>query len=218
MENRNIYQRMSAIINEMGVVAKNLKVQATKTSSYEAVSERDILDTVKPLEVKYGVYSYPYKRETEVLEELVNNPTQYNPEGKRVAIRITTTYRFVNIDKPDEYIDIISYGDGVDTLDKAPGKAMTYADKYALMKAYKISTGDDPDQEASPAESNNPVKKQAEIKKATDEQIEKLKHLMPEERYHNMLKHCGVETAKDLDYKVAADFIKKLEAKQIKSK
>ena len=26
---------------------------------------------------------------------------------------------------------------------------MTYADKYALMKAYKISTGDDPDKEAS---------------------------------------------------------------------
>ena len=29
--------------------------------------------------------------------------------------------------------------------DKAPGKAMTYADKYALLKAYKIQTGDDPD-------------------------------------------------------------------------
>ena len=30
---------------------------------------------------------------------------------------------------------------------------MTYGDKYALMKAYKISTGDDPDQTAS--EENN---------------------------------------------------------------
>jgi len=27
---------------------------------------------------------------------------------------------------------------------------MTYADKYALMKAYKIITGDDPDQNKSP--------------------------------------------------------------------
>lgn len=27
---------------------------------------------------------------------------------------------------------------------------MTYADKYALMKAYKITTGDDPDKDASP--------------------------------------------------------------------
>ena len=46
--------------------------------------------------------------------------------------------------------DEITYGDGVDTQDKAPGKAMTYADKYALLKAYKIVTGEDPDQQHSP--------------------------------------------------------------------
>ena len=65
-------------------------------------------------------------------------------------MRIETTYRFVNLDNPSEYIETTVYGDGLDTGDKAPGKAMTYADKYALMKAYKLSTGDDPDKEASP--------------------------------------------------------------------
>ena len=50
------------------------------------------------------------------------------------------------METPADFIDIVSYGDGVDPQDKAPGKAMTYADKYALMKAYKIITGDDPDQ------------------------------------------------------------------------
>ena len=37
----------------------------------------------------------------------------------------------------------------LDSGDKGDGKAMTYGDKYALMKAYKISTGDDPDAQAS---------------------------------------------------------------------
>ena len=46
-------------------------------------------------------------------------------------------------------MEITTYGDGVDSQDKAPGKAMTYSDKYALLKAYKIQTGDDPDQNAS---------------------------------------------------------------------
>ena len=55
----------------------------------------------------------------------------------------------MNIEKPEEYIEITTYGDGVDTQDKAPGKAMTYSDKYALLKAYKIQTGDDPDQNMS---------------------------------------------------------------------
>jgi len=49
------------------------------------------------------------------------------------------------VDKPEEYLDITTYGDGIDSQDKAPGKAMTYGDKYALLKAYKIRTGEDPD-------------------------------------------------------------------------
>ena len=61
-------------------------------------------------------------------------------------LRIETVYRFVNIDNPEEYIDITTYGDGIDPQDKAVGKAMTYSDKYALLKAYKIITGEDPDQ------------------------------------------------------------------------
>ena len=58
----------------------------------------------------------------------------------------------MNIDNPKEYIETISYGTGLDTGDKAAGKAMTYADKYALMKMYKISTGNanDPDSYSSP--------------------------------------------------------------------
>ena len=66
--------------------------------------------------------------------------------------RIKTVYRFVNIDEPSEYVDTVTFAEGIDPQDKGSGKAMTYADKYALMKAYKISTGDDPDQEASKEE------------------------------------------------------------------
>ena len=65
-------------------------------------------------------------------------------------MRIETTYEFVNLDKPEEKITMVSYGDGIDSGDKAPGKAMTYSDKYSLLKAYKVATGDDPDKDASP--------------------------------------------------------------------
>lgn len=152
MENMNIYEKLAKITEELGVVEKGLKVQVNKTSSYKAVSERDILDAIKPLEAKYRVYSYPIKREITNTDTLVKE-TEYNgniTKTNTLFMRIETTYRFVNIDKPEEYIDTTVYGDGLDTGDKAPGKAMTYADKYALMKAYKISTGDDPDKEASP--------------------------------------------------------------------
>lgn len=147
----NIYQRMSAITAELQTVAKNLTVSTGKNNSYKAVSERDIIDAVKPIEVKHGVYSYPADRE--ILEsEILESETEYQgkPTKKTTFFsRIRTTYRFVNMDKPEEFIDMVTFAEGIDSGDKGSGKAMTYGDKYALMKAYKISTGEDPDQNAS---------------------------------------------------------------------
>lgn len=150
----NIFQKMAAITAELRTVAKNLTVQQTKTSSYKAVSERDILDAVKPLEEKYGVYSYPASRK--VLESnILESESEYNGKVTKKTTfmtRIETVYRFVNVDKPDEFVETTTFAEGIDTQDKGSGKAMTYADKYALMKGYKISTGEDPDQTASTEE------------------------------------------------------------------
>lgn len=146
----NIYEKMLAITSELLAVAKNLKVGEGK-SSYKAVGEADVLAAVKPLEEKYKVYSYPFNRKI-LSESIVTIKKPYKDEiteSNRFVMRLETTYRFVNIEKPEEFIDIISYGDGIDSGDKAPGKAMTYSDKYALLKAYKIITGDDPDQNPS---------------------------------------------------------------------
>ena len=147
----NIYEKMLKATEKIGYVAKNLNVTMGKSGNYKAVSEVDILNAVKPIEIELGIYSYPFDRKVIDTNVLITTST-YNGdtrESKQLFIRLETTYRFVNIDKPDEFIDMISYGDGVDSQDKAPGKAMTYADKYALMKAYKIQTGDDPDKDGS---------------------------------------------------------------------
>lgn len=147
----NIYQRMAAITAELQTVAKNLDVQTGGGKSYRAVSERDIIDAVKPLEGKYGVYSYPVVRETVAAEILETETTYGEKTTKKTTFytRIKTVYRFVNVDDPRDYIETDVFSVGLDSQDKGDGKAMTYGDKYALMKAYKISTGDDPDAEAS---------------------------------------------------------------------
>lgn len=146
----NIFQRVAAITAELGTVAKNLNVSAGK-GSYKAVSERDIIDAVKPLEAKYRVYSYPSNRMILESETLETEKTYNGNTSKSTTFftRVQTEYTFVNIDKPEEKFTTIVFSEGIDPGDKGSGKAMTYADKYAVMKAYKISTGDDPDQEAS---------------------------------------------------------------------
>lgn len=144
IKSMNIFQRMLAISTELDTIAKNLEIEAGK-KTYKAVSEADVLRAVKPLESKYGVYSYPLSRD--VIESVMFDGTDFkgNPK-KNYFERIKTVYRFVNVDKPDEFIDQISFGDGLDSGDKSVGKAMTYSDKYSLLKGYKAVTGDDPDE------------------------------------------------------------------------
>ena len=165
----NIYEKMSAITEEITAVAKNLNVGWGK-NQYKAVSEADVLAAVKPIEIKHGVYSYPFSRE--IIDTSVLTSTK--PDGsdaRQLFMRVETVYRFVNTEKPDEYIDITTYGDGVDPQDKAPGKAMTYGDKYALLKAYKIITGDDPDQNYS----QDLKEKETKAKKPAAKKAEKTK-------------------------------------------
>lgn len=175
MSEMNIYQRMSAVTNEISRVAKNLNVDQGK-SSYKAVGEADVLAAVKPAEEKYGVYSFPVDRE--IVESSVLTTTNYQgQERKQQFMRLRVVYRFVNVDKPEEYIEIATYGDGVDSQDKAPGKAMTYADKYALLKAYKIITGDDPDQKAS---EDLKGKSESKVPMASDKQVKFIQKLYTE--------------------------------------
>ena len=203
----NIYEKLSAITAEIGVVEKNLNVKVNSNSSYKAVSERDVLDAVKPIEQKYRVYSYPANRKI-IDRDVLTKETEYNGTITRtntLFMRVETVYRFVNIDKPDEFIETTVYGDGLDTGDKASGKAMTYADKYALMKAYKLSTGDDPDKEASP---EHGYEKKSEPK-ATTKQIALVEDLYTDEETERICKKAKITKIEDLTIAQASALIQK---------
>jgi hypothetical protein len=65
------------------------------------------------------------------------------------------TMTWVNADKPDEVIECPWYGQGVDIAgEKGVGKALTYAEKYFILKQFNIATDkDDPDAFQEKAES-----------------------------------------------------------------
>lgn len=207
----NIFEKMSAITNELGVVAKNLNVDMGKGKSYKAVQEKDVLDAVKPIEEKYRVYSYPKERKI-VDNGILEKETQYGT-SKNIYLRIETTYEFVNIDKPEEKITMTSYADGIDSGDKATGKAMTYSDKYSLLKAYKIATGDDPDKEASPEKGyNKATQEKTTEEKATQEQVDYINEMVnkgeiQKEEVLDYLKECRRRKVSDLSKKEAEHFI-----------
>lgn len=208
----NIYQRLSKITEEMQTIEKDLTIPTGKTSSYKAVGEKNVLDAVKPLEIKYGVYSYAYDRQVIDSGEIVSTKKDYQSgstyESRQLYLRLEVTYRFVNVDNPQDFIDIKSYGDGIDSGDKATGKAMTYADKYALLKAYKISTGDDPDQEGSGD------LKSFKNEKASDKQIAMLKNYYQGEQLQKLLAYNKLTKIEDMPKSKASELIGKIMEKQ----
>jgi hypothetical protein len=62
-------------------------------------------------------------------------------DGNRTQVIMGMT--FINIDMPEDKCYIRSAGQGIDPQDKGIGKAVSYAVKYGLLKAFCLETGDD---------------------------------------------------------------------------
>jgi hypothetical protein len=70
--------------------------------------------------------------------------------GNEVPVYFTTVkvrLTFVNIDDPKDTTEIESFGYGIDPQDKGIGKAVSYACKYGMLKAFCLETGDDPERD-----------------------------------------------------------------------
>lgn len=145
----NLYQKIQMVSDEIKNIEKKTEVKVTQTSSYKAVADIDVLLAVKKAETKYGLLSIPVKQEL-VKSEQVMKQDRNGYTSVTFADIVKMTVRIVNVDNPkDDPIEIESFGRGLDSGDKGFGKASTYARKYALLNAYKIATGEDPDEQAS---------------------------------------------------------------------
>ena len=144
----NLYQKILMAAEEIGNVEKNLEIRVTNNSSYKAVADVDVLKKVKAAEKKFGLVSIPVKQEL-VKSEIVRTMKQGGYEAISYMDVVKMTVRIINTDNPTETLEVESFGRGLDTGDKGFGKASTYARKYALLNAYKIATGEDPDETKS---------------------------------------------------------------------
>jgi hypothetical protein len=122
----NIAQRIAAVMGEVDYVQKEKK----QGMNYSIVSHDAVTAKVRPLLHKHGVIYYP-------------RGLTVSQNGNRTEAVFTV--RFENIDDRTDYIDVETFGYGVDPQDKGPGKAMSYGVKYALLKVLGLETGDDPD-------------------------------------------------------------------------
>ena len=143
----NLYEKILAVSMEVKNIEKNMSV-GSGNYAYKAVSDLDVTLKVKEAEEKFKLVSIPIKQEL-VSSEVIRTLKDGNKETLTYVDNIKMTLRIVDIEDPTMFLDVESFGKGIDSGDKGFGKASTYARKYALLNAYKIATGEDPDSEKS---------------------------------------------------------------------
>ena len=129
----NIYEKMSAIMQDVQYLTKDDQVKFG-TTSYKALSEEKVTGLMSAELIKHKLVIYPIQQSASRIGQITH---------------VDVMYRLVNVENPEEYIDIASCGDGADSQDKGSGKAMTYAFKYMWLRAFALPTGEDPDKISS---------------------------------------------------------------------
>lgn len=143
---KSLYQKIQDVSNEIKNITKDMTV-GTGNYAYKAVSDQQVTLAVKEAETKHKIISIPTKQEL-ISHEAVKVIRKGGDEGITYVDNIKMTVRIQDLES-ENFIEIESYGKGIDPGDKGFGKASTYARKYALLNAYKIATGEDPDAEKS---------------------------------------------------------------------
>jgi len=127
-----IHGAIARIMGEVGGVAKGRRNQS---QGYAFRGIADIYLACQPLMAKHSVHMVPHA----VLEESVTErPTKSG--GTQLHVRMRVQFRFYHAD--GSWIQAVATGEAMDSGDKASGKAMSYAAKYALIQVFALPEED----------------------------------------------------------------------------
>ena len=146
-EAKTVYEKILAVMSAVNYLNKDGFVETGKGKGYKALTDEKVLAAVRPALVAAGLVILPVKMEQQRTDEQVK---AYDGSTKTNRITdVSVTYRIINVSNPDDFVEVVSSGTGVDTQDKGIGKAMTYAKKYAILNSFLIPSGEDTDQISS---------------------------------------------------------------------
>jgi hypothetical protein len=132
----NLRQKLAEVRRRIGYIQKR---GHNERFNYSYVTAADIAGSVGDILSELGVVVIP------CLENITYESSPGRGETTRMA-QVVMAYTFSDVDSGEEIVAKVA-GQGLDTGDKAPYKAMTGALKYALLQSFLLATGDDPEDE-----------------------------------------------------------------------
>lgn len=161
----NIYEKLNEIHKNVGYIQKG-----QQGSQYQYVGSSDVLAVVRQQMNEHGLILLPSVKNGSVKEFETKKGTL------QIFTELTMTMTWLNTEKPEEKIELDWYAQGMDLAgEKGVGKALTYGEKYFLLKFFNIATDkDDPDTFQEKINASKPKPK------PTAEQITELDNLIKE--------------------------------------
>lgn len=150
MSDLNIYQRINAVMQEVDYVKKDRAVSGGG-ANYKAVTHDQAVSVIRASLVKQGIVIEPKQREGSFLQMRDLNLPQPVKMGLYSGFY---DVHFVNMDNPEDRTVVSVEAHANDNGDKAPGKAMTYAVKTAILKQFTLETGEDDESRAEASDIN----------------------------------------------------------------
>lgn len=130
----NIYQKLNNVRKAVPYIKKDKKIHG-----YQAVTHDQVTAHIHDACVENGVFIIP----TQINGSLSSSGMQTSKGITITLYQAEYIVAFVNMDDPNDKVEISVHAHANDTGDKAPGKALSYAVKYAALKVLMLETGDD---------------------------------------------------------------------------
>lgn len=136
-EELNIYQKIADVKANIEGFTKD-----TKGYNFTYVSGSQILHRIRNKMIEHRLLLIP-----STSNEKWTTHTYKNKKGHEVIdfiVEMDLNYKWVNADKPEEQLDISYYAFGQQSdISQAHGTALTYSERYFLMKFFNIPTDED---------------------------------------------------------------------------
>jgi hypothetical protein len=194
----NIYQRINEARKKVSYARKDKVVQG---QGYMAVTHDAVTAILRNQLIEHGIVIIPNLTDSSV--ECIGQTQKGAP-----IIRYAAKYAidFVNVDDPADRFTINNEAHANDHGDKAPGKATSYATKYAMLKVFSIETGEDDEGRVEPYAATIPI---------TEEQAAALSALIAETGSDEgkFLAYFGAESVAALPSARYESAVKMLDAK-----
>ena len=175
----SVYKKMHQVQAATRSLAANTEGQ-TGAAKYNYVSGAKLLGVIRPLMDKLGLIL------TQEVVEIKNEPITYmTRNGEKTEMFTTAHIRFTWVDTEDgSQVVNDFFANGMNAWDKGLGSALTYAERYYLMKTFHIATDEDDVDALVKEEAIKPQPSQAVMarRKAADREIQEYTPV-PEDQY-----------------------------------